>query len=81
MSGSEIIPNRWVRFERAWDWVCPAFKPIGRVTKHFPVGFQARLTRAQYAAAISNGVAKPIENPRNFARTQKMGGDLLRPPP
>lgn len=62
--GGEIVPNRWVRFTRAWDWSPPAALP-GRATKHFPAGTEIRLTRAQHQSAIAAGAVVSISNPRS----------------
>ena len=64
----ELVPNRWVRFLRAWDWNPPHRLP-GRVTKHFPAGTEIRLTRSQYESAIAAGVVTSIRNPR-YAATE-----------
>jgi hypothetical protein len=62
----EIVPNRWVRFTRAWDWDIPKYsgKGLRRATKHFPAGTEIRLTRDQHQSAIAAGVAVSIPNPR-----------------
>ncbi len=73
-SGAEIIPNRWVRFTRAWDWDIPEYG--GRATKHFPAGCEIRLTCRQYEPALAAGVAVSIPNPRH-ARTAE--ADYGRP--
>jgi hypothetical protein len=61
-SDAEIIPNRWVRFTRAWDWDIPKY--WGRATKTFAAGAEVRLTRAQFQSAMAAGVAVSIPNPR-----------------
>jgi len=70
VSVSDVTPNRWVRFTKAWDWVCPDFKPVGRVSKHFPLGIEILLTRRQFQSAMAAGVAVSIPNPRH-ARTEE----------
>lgn len=69
MSDSDIVPNRWVRFTRAWDWDVPKYSVGGlrRATKHFPAGVEIRLTRAQHQSAMAAGVAVSIPNPRTAA--------------
>lgn len=56
------VPNRWVRFTRAWEWQIPKYR--GRATKSFPAGTEIRLTRAQYQSAMAAGVVVSIRNPR-----------------
>lgn len=67
-SDDVLVPNRWVRFTRAWSWDIPQHR--GRATKHFPAGTEIRLTRAQYQSAMAAGVAVCIPNPRH-ARSQE----------
>ena len=62
----DIVPNRWVRFTRGWDWNVPGRR--SRATKHFPAGVEIRLTRSQFQSAVAAGVAVSIQNPRS-ART------------
>lgn len=57
-----VVPNRWVRFTRAWDWNIPGYG--GRATKSFAAGAEVRLTRAQFQSAIAAGVAVSIPSPR-----------------
>lgn len=57
-----VIPNRWVRFTRAWDWNIPKYG--SRATKTFPAGVEVRLTREQFQSAMAAGVAVSIPNPR-----------------
>lgn len=63
----DIVPNRWVRFTRAWDWHIPRYagRSMARATKHFPAGTEIRLTRAQFQSAMAAGVAVSIPNPRS----------------
>lgn len=70
MDVEDVIPNRWVRFTRAWDWDVPKYK--GRATKTFPVGAETRLTRDQFQSAMSAGAVVCIPNPRH-ARTEESG--------
>lgn len=57
-----VIPNRWVRFTRDWNWSIPKYK--GRATKAFKAGTEIRLTREQYELALARRVAVSIPNPR-----------------
>ena len=63
-SGADIVPNRWVRFTRSWDWDIPKY--WGRATKTFPSGAEVRLTRDQFQSAMAAGVAVSIPNPRTL---------------
>jgi hypothetical protein len=69
------VPNRWVRFVRAWDWPIPHKRrgAQSRATKHFPAGIEIRLTRAQHQSAMAAGVVVSITNPRHAANG---GGDV-----
>jgi len=62
VSGSDVVTNRWVRFERDWDWNIPEYG--GRATKTFLAGRIVRLTHRQYEPAIAAGVAVSIPNPK-----------------
>jgi hypothetical protein len=59
----DIIPNRWVRFTRRWDWDIPKYG--GRATKTFYAGTEIRLTREQFQSAMAAGVVVSIPNPRS----------------
>lgn len=64
-----IVPNRWVRFTRSWDWDIPKYR--GRATKSFPAGAEVRLTREQFQSAMAAGVVVSIPSPRmRFIETE-----------
>lgn len=65
-----VIPNRWVRFLVEWNWNCPDFGPVGRVTKCFPAGREIRLTRRQWESAMAAGVVTSIPNPGRARPTE-----------
>lgn len=67
-----IIPNRWVRFTRAWDWNIPKYK--GHATKAFYAGTVVRLTREQFQSAMAAGVAVSIPNPRTARAEEPPNG-------
>lgn len=62
----DIVPNRWVRFTRAWSWDIPKYR--GRATKTFLAGTEVRLTREQFQSAMAAGVAVSIPNPHRTGK-------------
>lgn len=68
-----VVPNRWVRFTRAWDWNIPKYG--SRATKTFPAGVEIRLTREQFQSAMAAGVAVSIPNPRHARTMEADHGD------
>lgn len=67
-----IVPNRWVRFLRNWDWNIP--ERGSRATLAFQAGAEVRLTRRQHESAMAAGVAVSIPNPRHARTTEADNG-------
>lgn len=65
-----VIPNRWVRFLVEWNWNCPDYGPVGRVTKCFRAGTEIRLTRRQWESAQAAGAVTSIPNPGRARPTE-----------